>query len=131
MAMDTFFRETLRQDPLNWISYLRGIDFHKPVRVAWLPRGTRLVRYDSTGNRTLKPFAYFTKPGASPYSLGTSFPAVEFKEFELGRSVQALVSTASGIKFGVRDRVSRLGGSVQYIIAFADSPALVRVGRAQ
>ncbi len=51
-----FFVSNLRQDPSNWISYLRGIDFHKLVRVMTLIRGTRLIRYESTGNRTLTAF---------------------------------------------------------------------------
>lgn len=127
-AAAAFFENTLRQDPVNWISYLRGIDFHKTVRIVVLPRGTRLVRYDSTGNRTLKPFAYYTKPGVSQSILGTNFPSVDFKEFEITRSVQALMSTASGVRFGPGDRVSRLGGGVQYIIGLQDAPALVRVG---
>ena len=127
-VVDEFFRNTLHQDPSAWIGYLRGIDFHKPVRTEWLPRGTRLIRYDSTGDRTLKPFLYFTKPGTSPNSLGTTFPSVEYKEFEADRPVRALVSTASGMSFGPRDRVSRAGGGLQYIIAFSDAPALVRSG---
>jgi hypothetical protein len=127
-TVDDFFRNTLHQDPSEWVDYLRGIDFHKPVRGEWLPRGTRLIRYESTGSRRLKPFLYFTRRGTSPTSLGTSFDTVEYKEFELDRSVRALVSTASGIKFGPEDSVSRLGGGLQYIIAFADAPALVRTG---
>ena len=123
-----FFISNLRQDPGNWVSYLRGIDFHKPVRVAALIRGTRLIRYESTGNRTLKPFAYFAKPGESPFRLGTSFPSVEYKEFEVANTLTALESYASGINFGLTDRVSRLGGGLQYIISFADLPVLMRVG---
>ncbi len=127
-AAEEFFRITLRQDASDWLDYLRGIDFHKPVRSEWLPRGTRLIRYESTGNRTLKPFLYFTQPGASPNSLGTSFPSVEYKEFELNWKTRALVSTASGLSFSPHDRVSRRGGGLQYIIAFSDAPALVRTG---
>lgn len=126
--VDEFFRSTIHQDPMAWVGYLRGIDFHKPVRSEWLPRGTRLIRYESTGDRTLKPFSYFTRPGTSPNSLGTTFPSVEYKEFELDRPVRALVSTASGLSFGPQDRVSRAGGGLQYIIAFADLPPLVRTG---
>jgi hypothetical protein len=122
-----FFDTVLRQDPAKWVGYLRGIDFHKPVRVEQLPKGTQLIRYDSTGDRSLKPFLYFTKPGTSPHRLGTSFPSVEFKLFETTRPVSALVSEASGINFGPADRVSRPGGGTQYILAFADAPALVRV----
>lgn len=125
---DQFFRDVLHLDPIVWIGYLRGIDFHKPVRVEMLPRGTRLIRYDSMGDRSLKPFSYFTRPGVSQDRLGTNFPSVEYKEYETVRSINALRSTASGIKFGITDRVSRPGGGVQYIIGFADSPALTRVG---
>lgn len=128
-ATDEFFRGTLHQDPMAWIGYLRGIDFHKPVKAEWLPRGTRLIRYDSTGDRTLKPFLYFTRAGTSPNSLGTTFPSVEYKEFEVDRPIRALVSTASGISFGPQDRVSRAGGGLQYIVAFADAPSLVRTGQ--
>jgi len=124
-----FFTSVLRQDPEQLVGYLRGIDFHKPVRIEKLPKGTQLVRYDSTGDRSLKPFLYFTKPGTSPHRLGTSFPQVEFKLFETTRPIEALVSAASGINFSPRDRVSRPGGGTQYIVGFADSPALVRVGK--
>lgn len=124
-----FFNTVLRQDPTKWVGYLRGIDFHKPVRIERLPKGTQLVRYDSVGDRSLKPFLYFTKPGTSPHRLGTSFPNVEFKVFETARPIDALVSAASGINFSPTDRVSRPGGGTQYIVAFADAPALVRVGQ--
>jgi hypothetical protein len=123
-----FFNTVLHQDPTKWVGYLRGIDFHKPVRVERLPKGTQLIRYDSTGDRSLKPFLYFTKPGTSPHRLGTSFPTVEYKLFETTRPVDALVSAASGINFSPTDRVSRAGSGTQYIVAFADAPALVRVG---
>jgi hypothetical protein len=125
---EEFFRTTLHQDAGNWVGYLRGIDFSKPVSAEWLPLGTRLIRYDSTGPRTLKPFMYFTRPGTSPNSLGTSFPSVEYKEYEVNHRIRALVSTASGISFAPDDRVSRLGGGIQYIVAFADAPTLVRSG---
>ena len=121
-----FFRSTIREDPAKWWQYLRGIDFHKPVAVKRLPKGTQLVRYESLGDRTLKPFSYFTSAGTSPTRLGTSFPAHEFKVFETERETPALVSTASGLSFSPTDRVSRPGGGVQYIIAFADAPGLVR-----
>ena len=123
-----FFSAVLKQDPEKWVGYLRGIDFHKPVRIERIPKGTQLIRYDSTGDRSLKPFLYFTKPGTSPHRLGTSFPEVEYKLFETTRPIEALVSAASGINFGPADRVSRPGGGTQYIVAFADAPALVRVG---
>jgi hypothetical protein len=132
-----FFRSVLHQNPVRWWEYLRGIDFHKLVTVETLPKGIRLIRYDSLGERSLKPFSYFTSPGTSPHSLGTSFPSSQFKLFETNRHTPALKSWASSISFSPRpgesrafefDPVSRAGGGVQYIIAFADLPPLFRVG---
>lgn len=130
-TVERFFHETLHVDPADWIDYLRGIDFHKPVSIERLPRGMSLIRYESTGHRTLKPFAYFTKPGTSPHRLGTSFPSTLYKVFELDRETSALRSVASGITFGITDHTSRLGGGVQYIIAFADPPPLLRAATAR
>jgi hypothetical protein len=132
-----FFRSVLQEDPIRWSEYLRGIDFHKLVTAETLPAGTRLIRYDSLGERSLKPFSYFTSPGTSPHSLGTSFPSSQFKLFETSRQTPALKSWASSISFSPRpgesrafefDPVSRAGGGVQYIIAFSDLPPLFRVG---
>jgi len=125
-----FFRTVVHVDPSGesvW-RYLRGIDFHKPVNVTVLPQGTALARFDSLGDRSFKPFVYFTKPGTSPFSLGTSFPQSEFKLFETDRPTTALVSSASGLSFSPSDRVSRMGGGVQYIVAFRDAASLVRTG---
>jgi hypothetical protein len=123
-----FFRTVLYQDPITWWNYLRGIDFHNPVTIRTLPKGTRLVRFESLGDRSLKPFVYFTAPGTSPFSLGTSFPQSEFKLFEVDRPTPALESRASGLSFSPSDRVSRLGGGIQFIVAFRDAPTLVRTG---
>lgn len=128
-AADQFFRRTLHEDPHQWIEYLRGIDFHKRVSAEWLHRGTRLIRYDGPGPGRPKPFVYFTRPGTSPNALGTTFPSVQFNQFETDHDVYALVSTASGVKFHGRDRVSRLGGGLQYIISFAEASALRTVRR--
>jgi hypothetical protein len=123
-----FFRTVIGRDPMDWWPYLRGIDFHKPVTVKILPKGTVLARFDSLGDRSLKPFVYFTTPGTSPFSLGTSFPQAEFNLFETDRPTPALESRASGLSFSPSDRVSRLGGGVQFIVAFRDAPTLVRTG---
>lgn len=124
-----FFRTVVHQDPMQWWQYLRGIDFHKRVTVVTVPKGTSLVRYESLGDRSFKPFVYFTRPGTSPFTLGTSFPASEFKLFETDRDTRALESIASGINFAPDDRMTRLGGGIQYIVAFADAPALIRAGK--
>src|SRR3954451_19482001 len=69
----TFFRDVLREDPKAWWEYLRGIDFHQPVRVDLLPAGTELSQHQSVGASRPKPFVYFTTPGVSPTSTGTTF----------------------------------------------------------
>jgi hypothetical protein len=123
-----FFKTFVGDDPLQWWQYLRGIDFHQPVAVKYLEKGKTLVRYESIGSRSLKPFGYFSDPGVSPFHIGTSFPAWQHKVFNVAKVTPALVSKASSISFDPQDRVSRIGGGTQYVIAFQDWPKLLRVG---
>ncbi len=111
-----FFSEVLRADPLQWKDYLRGIDFHSPIQRVMLAPGTRLSRHRSTGSARPKPFLYFTQPGTSPFSTGTSFPESVFELFECTSSLSALQSRASSISFSPTDRVSRMGGGLQFIV---------------
>ena len=125
-----FFKSVLGEDPMRWWEYLRGIDFHQPVRVELLPAGTRLSQHESLGGRRDKPFAYYTTPGTSPHATGTSFPSSRYKLYETTHPTQALVSIASPMQFNDLaqrrfDRVSRPGGGKQYILAAADAPTLV------
>jgi hypothetical protein len=122
-----FFHDTLREDPLRWLDYLRGIDFHAPVRVRFLSSGSRLSRHRGTGAARDKPFVYFTVPGTSPFRTGTSFPESMFELFECTAPVNALESRASSISFGPTDRTSRAGGGTQYIIAVSAMSSLRRV----
>ena len=111
-----FFSEVLHADPLQWKDYLRGIDFHSPIRSLLLAPGARLARHRSTGPARPKPFLYFTQPGTSPFSTGTSFSSSVFELFECTSPVSALQSRASSISFSPTDRVSRMGGGLQYIV---------------
>lgn len=125
-----FFRAVLKEEPMGWWEYLRGIDFHQPVRVELLPAGARLAQHESLDSKRLKPFAYYTTPGTSPHSTGTSFSSSRYKLFETSHPTRALVSIASPMQFndvaqGRFDRVSRPGGGKQYIIASVDAPVLV------
>ena len=125
-----FFRTVLNADPMKWLSYLRGIDFHREVRQVLLERHKTLVRYESADRREIRelmPFGYFTETGVSPFHTGTSWPAWNFKEFNVDVPTRALRSFASSISFTPTDRVSRPGGGVQYIISRADWPKLLRV----
>jgi len=137
-----FFETVIRDNPAQWIGYLRGIDFHHPVRVETLKRSKKLVRYESAHRGAvtrIPPFGYFTEPGVSPFHTGTSWPSWYYKDFTVVTDTPALLSIASTISFNpfddgpaagrqVRfDRVSRIGGSPQYIISRADWPKLLRV----
>lgn len=119
-----FFRRVLATDPFGWINYLRGIDFHRPVgRILLFPQ-TRISRHRSTTAGITKPFVYFTKPGTSPTSTGTTFPEPVFERFEVVFQTPALQSYASAISFDPSDRVSRMGGGIQYIMSLPASQLL-------
>ena len=125
-----FFRTVVNADPTKWLSYLRGIDFHRVVRQVLLDKHKTLVRYESADRREIRdlpPFGYFTESGVSPFHTGTSWPAWNFKEFNVVIPTRALMSSASSISFSPQDRVSRQGGGLQYIISRGDWPKLVRV----
>jgi hypothetical protein len=129
-ATAEFFGTVVNADPMKWLSYLRGIDFHRPVRQVIVERHKTLVRYESVDRREIRelpPFGYFTEPGVSPFHTGTSWPAWDFKEFNVVAPTRALLSSASSISFTPSDRVSRQGGGIQYIISRADWPKLLRV----
>ena len=129
-----FFRTVVNADPMKWISYLRGIDFHRDVRQLLLDKHKTLVRYESADRREMRelpPFGYFTDPGVSPFHTGTSWPAWNYKKFNVVVPTPALLSTASSISFTPTDRVSRQGGGVQYIISRSDWPKLIHVSETQ
>jgi hypothetical protein len=123
-----FFEVVLNVQPLDWLDYLKGIDFHSSVSMTTLLRHKKVVRYDPLSGKRLTPFGYFTDAGVSPFHLGLSPSQWVFKEYTVVEPTRALVSTASAIKFGVNDSVARIGGGVQYIISRADWPKLLRVG---
>ncbi len=123
-----FFAVAINADPLAWLDYLKGIDFHKSVSIVTLKRHKTLVRFDTLSSTRLTPFGYFTDPGVSPFHLGLSPSGYMFKTFTVVQPTRALVSTASSMSFGPSDRVSRIGGGIQYIISRADWPKLLTVG---
>jgi hypothetical protein len=134
-----FFHDVLHEDPLHWCEYLRGIDFHQLVRTETLPGGMRLSQHQYLETDALKrpappkPFVYFTVPGVSPTATGTTFASSRFVLYQTQRPTAALVSFASPMSFNdLRaqriDRVSRMGGGKQFIIALRDAPPLLRVG---
>jgi hypothetical protein len=121
-----FFESTLGVNPMEWLDYVKGIDFHKPISLVTLAPHTRLIRFDTLSRWRLTPFSYFTGAGVSPFHLGLSPDQWEFREYTVTRPTQALVSSASDMAFGP-GRPSRVGGGVQYIVSRADWPKLLRV----
>jgi hypothetical protein len=125
-----FFRTVIGADPMKWLPYLKGIDFHREVRQVRLDKDKTLVRYESADRREIReltPFGYFTEPGVSPFHTGTSWPAWNYKKFNVVVPTSALLSTASSISFSRTDRVSRQGGGIQYIVSRSDWPKLIHV----
>lgn len=125
----SFFTQWLQTDPLRWLDYIRGIDFHKPVWESVLNRDDVLARFVSPGSGVAKPFAYFTVPGESNARLGTNYPSYEFQLWKCLAPIKVLESRASGIKHAKSDPVSRLGGGLQHIIASRDLNKLAAVPR--
>jgi len=121
-----FFRNYLNTDPFVWISYIRGIDFHSRVEDLTIKPPVKLSRHKSTGSARPKPFAYFTVPGTSQYSTGTSFQESVYELFAVPHPMRSLKSRASGIKFDPEDRVVRSGGGVQYILSSIDASRLIK-----
>jgi hypothetical protein len=123
--------ETLHVNPLDppHLSYVRGIDFHRPVTVETLPAGRLLVRFPQIAGGTIqperpKPYRFFATPGATPVHLGWNQDEMGFELYQLRQSVRALLSFASGIRFG--DSRSRLGGDGQIIVPWNTDVALLR-----
>lgn len=122
-----FFRNYLNADPFTWISYIRGIDFHSRVEDLTIAPPIKLSRHKSTGSARPKPFAYFTVPGTSQYTTGTSFQESVFERFTVPHRMRCLKSRASGIKFDPEDRIVRSGGGVQFILSSIDASRLKKL----
>jgi hypothetical protein len=124
-TVNDFFTEKLHYSPLAWISYLRGIDFHRPISMITLTAPEEVVRHKPEDGRP-KPFLYFAEPGVSPMRTGTNFPKVIFERYTFLRPVLALKSVASPIAFDPFDKVIRPGGATQFMISASDFSALLR-----
>jgi hypothetical protein len=122
-----FFRNVLKCDPFLWSSYIRGIDFHSRVEAPDLYPPQRLSRHKSRETAFSKPFVYFTVPGTSQYSTGTSFPESDYELFSFLFPMPCLKSRASGIKFHPGDQVVRAGGGAQFILSSANASQLIKI----
>ncbi len=125
----TFFKDVIADDPVLWIGYLRGIDFHHPVTVATLEPRKKLIRYESARRgpiSRLPPFGYFTEAGVSPFHTGTSWPSWHYKEFTVVNETRALLST--GVQHQLQSirrwRVTRHAGEVRPRVACGWRPAV-------
>jgi hypothetical protein len=128
---DDYFRGVLHVNPLDpaHLDYLRGIDFHRPVTVEPLRPGALLIRFPEILGGTVqverpKPYRFFAKPGGTPLHLGWNMDEMGYQLFQLRQPVQALVSSASAIRF--RDTRSRLGGDTQVVVPWSTSVMLIR-----
>lgn len=128
---DDYFRRVLRVNPLEAVhlEYVRGIDFHRPVTIEPLRPGALLVRFPEIVGGSIqqerpKPYRFFATPGSTPLHLGWNMDEMGYQLFQLRQPVEALVSSASPIRF--RDSRSRLGGDRQVVVPWSTSVNLVR-----
>jgi hypothetical protein len=146
-----YFRDVLHVNPLDpqHVKYLRGIDFHRPVRTTSLEPGSWLVRFPAivkgeVGPENPKPYRFFSIRGATPLHLGWNPDEVGFQLYQLRSRAHALLSSASAIRFGddpqsrlrarrsspspgrgpLGDWRSRLGGDLQVVLP-ADADVLL------
>jgi hypothetical protein len=125
-----YFKSVLHVDPLDssHVTYLRGIDFHRSVSTETLVPGALLIRFPEIIGGVIqperpKPYRFFATRGATPLHLGWNPNEVGFQLYQLRQSVRALVSFASGMRFG--DARSRLGGDRQVVVPWNTNVALL------
>lgn len=137
VATVNFFDTFVHDDPAQWWMYLRGIDFHQPVEIRYLNRGTPLVPFEwlAASEMALKPFSYFRNPTGSRFKGSDLFPPLDDTTFNVACETPALVSYARPVSIRNRDVLSRRAigarrhtdiGGTQFIIAFADLAKLIR-----
>lgn len=112
-------------DANRLLSYLRGIDFHRPVQEVTLPSGTELIAYrhsllDANGKTSFGQF--FTRVGEASNRLGINDEGRNFYRFCTRRDTKALESYCNSYllnrdKPKERDYRKRvLGGGKQFIV---------------
>ncbi len=126
-----YFRDELHLDPFDRVhgDYLRGIDFHRPVKLEPLLPGQLLVRFPEIAEGSIKPerkkpYRFFALPGSTALHLGWNMDEVGYQLYQLRQPVRALMSVANAVRF--HDSRSRLGGNAQIIVPWATNVALLR-----
>lgn len=102
------------------LSFLRGMDLHKPVKRIMLDQGTTVAAFRQPTEDPLKLF--YTKVGSSVHRLGVNPAQRQFHRYLVTSPVEVLASRAAGMSWGWTlpgpDYLAN-GGDVQYIIPHA------------
>jgi hypothetical protein len=107
--------------------FLRGMDLHSEVRVAWLYVGAQVAAFRREGEPLFKLF--YTKPGTSSYHLGIVPLGRRFHRFRVLWTTEVLASRAADYVYASADEAAGHrfswalpggGGGIQYIIPNAE-----------
>lgn len=99
------------------LSFLRGMDLHSPVREVGLAVGEELAAFRYANQDPFRLF--YTKPGASPHTLGINPAGRAFRRFRVVSPVTALESRCASARETWSDldlRQAFLGGGIQYVV---------------
>lgn len=113
-----FFNEKMPKLPqAEMMSFLKGIDLHKPVQRVTLERGTTVAAFRKPTEDPLKLF--YTKAGSSVHRLGVDPAQRQFRRYLVTSNVEVLESRVAGIADiwtipGSKHIAG--GGDLQYII---------------
>lgn len=104
------------------LSFLKGMDFHKPVEIVPLKAGLQLAAWRDPSGRVFG--YYYAQVGATPRSLGICADGKQYHRYRVRRSCLALKSWSTSIRTEwdkKRPRFLASGGIVQYVIGDASS----------
>jgi hypothetical protein len=104
------------------ISYINGIDFHKPVTIRTIREGEELVRFGFQGSQG----NYFSRVGASPERLGIKTDGKAFMRYRATKSFDVLDATAAEWK-SMTTREMSWGRGRQYVVDDSQLGSLVKI----
>lgn len=120
-AIDFFDSRMGHLRPDRRMSYMKGIDFHKPVNLAHFHTGALVCafRRPQASSSLQMNECFFTKTGTSPLLLGINPSGRVFSRYEFVRSTLTLESRCAEVRDWWTDPSQKFfasGGGLQYIV---------------